>query len=107
KTERTAALGAAVTLARLAEIGEPGLEVALGRHAAKVPTVTVRARNVLTLAERLVGEDLALEADRAERAAGRAERGADLVVGGRPRLPGKGVEELCLAQAVVAADERE
>src|SRR5256885_15475038 len=99
KTERAAAFEAAVSLARLAEIGEPGREVALGRHAAEVPAVPVRACNVLTLAERVVGEDLALEADRAERSAGRAERGADLLVGRRARLSGKGVEELRLAQA--------
>ena len=70
---------------RLAEVGEARLEVAAGLDAAQVPAVAVRAGDELALAQRLVGDDLAREADRAERAAAGAEGGADLVVGRRPR----------------------
>ena len=87
KRERAAAVRAGVALARLAQVGEARLEVAPGLDAAQVPAVAVRAGDELPVAQRLVGDDLALEADRAERAAGGAERGADLVVGRRARRP--------------------
>ena len=83
--ERAAALGAPVALDRLAQIGEPRLEVAPRLDTAKVEAVLVRAGDELAVAQRLVGDDLAGEADRAERAARGAERGADLLVRRRTR----------------------
>ena len=74
--QRAAAVRAAVALARLADVGEARLEVAAGLDAAQVPAVAVRAGDELALAQRLVGDDLALEADRAERAAGSAPNAA-------------------------------
>ena len=59
------------------------------------------------LAQRLVGDDLALEADRAERAAARAEGRADLVVGRRARLAAERCIELRRLDSVVAADQGE
>ena len=67
KMRRAAALGTAVALAGLAEIGEARLVVAPRLDAAQVPAVAVRAGDELAVAQRLVGDDSALE-----RRAGRA-----------------------------------
>ena len=74
--------------AGLAQVGEARLEVAAGLDAAQVPAVAVRAGDELPVAQRLVGDDLARRSrpGRASRRIG-AERGADLVVGRRPRRP--------------------
>ena len=76
--------------AGLADVGERRLVVAARLDAAQVPAVLVRAGDVLALAERLVGDDLDVDSDRAERAATGAERSADLVVRRRPE---RGLEE--------------
>src|SRR6476659_4647964 len=81
--ERATAVRAGVALARGAQVGEARLEVAPGLGAAQVPAVAVRTGDVLPLAQRLVRDNRPLESDGAERAAGRAERGSDLVVRGR------------------------
>ena len=107
EVERAAVDRAAVALLRLAQVGEARLEVAPRLHAAEVHAVLVRAGDELALAQHLVGDHFAGEADGAERAAARTERGADLLVGGRPRVAGDRVVQLHLAQAVVAAHERE
>ena len=104
KLQRAAAVRAAVALGRLAQVGEARLEVAPRLDAAQVPAVAVRAGDELPVAQRLVGDDLALEADRAERAAARAERGADLLVGRRARRQAERGVELRRLDAVVAAD---
>ena len=59
-------------------------EVASVLDPAEVEPGPVRACDELPLAERLVGDDLAREADGPERAGVGAERGADLVLGRRP-----------------------
>ena len=84
EAERAAAVRAGVALARLAEVGEARLVVASVLDAAQVEAVAVRARDELALAKRLVGDDLAGEADRAERAGIGAERLADLLLGRGP-----------------------
>ena len=84
-----------------------GSVVAPGLDAAEVPAVAVCARDELPFAKRLVGDDLDVDADRAERAASRAERGADLVVGRRTHGGVEGARGLALVEPVVAADERE
>ena len=90
--ERAAALRARVAVLRLADVGEGRLVVAAGLDAAEMLAVLVRAGDVLALAERLVGDHLDVDADRAERAAARAERAADLLVGRRPeRAPRRSV----------------
>src|SRR5262249_29248920 len=66
KAKLATALRAGVALPRLADVREPGLEVAAGLHAAKMPAVRVRAGNELSLPERLVGDDLDRRADRAQ-----------------------------------------
>src|SRR5581483_5950249 len=78
--QRAAALGAAVAFERLAQVGEPRLVVAPCLDAAQVEAVLVRTGDELPLAQRQIGDDLAREPDRAERAAGGAEGGADLLV---------------------------
>ena len=83
EAQRAAAVEARVALLRLAEVGEARLEVAAVLDAAQVPAGAVRAGDELPFAQRLVGDDLAVEADRAERAGVGAERGADLVLGRR------------------------
>src|SRR5439155_8111703 len=85
EAERTAALRASVALARLPDVRDARLEVAPLPDAAQVPAGPARAGDELTRAERLVGDDLSLEADRAERARVRAERGADLFLGRRAK----------------------
>ena len=67
--ERTAALGAAVAFARLAQVGEARLEVTARLNAAEVEVVAVRTDDVLALLERLVCDHLDRDADRADRAA--------------------------------------
>ena len=69
--ERAAAVRAAVALLRLADVGESRLVVAAGLDAAEVEAVAVRTGDELALPERLVGDHLALEPDRPERAAAR------------------------------------
>src|SRR5207249_7903631 len=71
--ELAAALRTAVALAGLPEVRESRLVVTTCLDAAQVPSVAVGAGHVLALAKRLVSEDLALEADRAERPAAGAE----------------------------------
>src|SRR5581483_4821515 len=68
KCQRAAALDAAVALGGHADVGEARREVALGFDAAQVPARAVCARDELPLAQHLVGDDLALEPDRPERA---------------------------------------
>ena len=84
-----------------------GLEVAAVLDAAQVPAGAVRAGDELALAQRLVGDDLAREADRAERAGVGAER----LPGSPPPSPAgsrrRARRELRLLEPVVAADERE
>ena len=63
--------GAAVALLRRPDVGEARLEVAAVLDAAQVPAGPVRAGDELALAQQLVGDDLAVEADRPERAGGR------------------------------------
>ena len=98
---------AASPLARLAQVGEARPEVAAVLDAAQVEAGPVRAGDELPLPQRLVGDDLAGEADRAERAGIGAEGGADLLLGGGPSALGDRVAELLLGEAVVAAHERE
>src|SRR5204862_287796 len=107
EAERAAAVRAAVALPRLAQVGEARLEVAPRLDAAQVPAVAVRAGDELAAAERLVCHHLAGEADRPERPAGRAERRPDLLTGRRARAARERVVELRLAEAVVAAHQRE
>ena len=84
-----------------------GLVVAAGLDAAQVDVVAVGADHVLALAQRLVGDHVDRDADRADRAARGAEGLADLLLLGRPEVLAEGLEELHLVQPVVAADERE
>src|SRR6185503_1601116 len=104
--ERTATQPAAVTFARLAQVGEPWLVVPASLDAAQVPPVAVCAGDELPLAQRFVGDHLAGEPDRAERAAACAERVPDLDVRRRAGCAGQRVVELRLAEPIVAADER-
>src|SRR6185312_10675209 len=85
KLQGAAALGAAVACERLADVGELRLVVAPRLHAPQVEPVAVRARHEFALPQRLVGENPTREPDRPERAAGGAERGADLLVASWPR----------------------
>src|SRR5206468_312098 len=105
--ERAAALRACVAGLRLPDVEERRLVVATRRDAAEVPAVLVRARHVLTLAERFVGNDLDVDPDRAERAAAGAERVADLVVCRRAKRALEERLELLGAEPVVSAYERE
>src|SRR6185437_9262373 len=82
--ECAAALRAAVALARGADVGEPRLEVAPRFDAPQMPPGAVGARDELALSQQLVGDDLAGEADRAERSRVGTERRADLFVVRRP-----------------------
>jgi hypothetical protein len=75
--------------------------------AAQVPAGAVRAGHELPAPKRLVGHDLAAEADGPNRARVRAERRLDLLHGRRPVVGVERLEELRLLEAVVAADERE
>src|SRR5512138_3039574 len=96
------AVGTCVSFANLPEIREPGLVVAARLDAAKVDVVAVGADHVLALAQRLVGDHLDRGADRADRAAARAEGLTDLLRLGRPEVLAEGLEELHLVEAVVA-----
>ena len=107
EAERTAAFRASVALARLPDVRDARLEVAPLLDAAQVPAGPVRAGDELTRAERLVGDDLSLEADRAERARVRAERGADLFLGRRAKIGAQRGREFRRLEPVVAAHERE
>ena len=98
---------AAVALVRHAQVGEARLEVAARLDAAEVPAGAVRAGDELPFAQRLVGDDLAVEADGPERARVGAERGADLVLGRRPHVLAERGDQLGELEPVVAADERE
>src|SRR5205085_11599962 len=73
--ERSAALGAGVAVLRLADVGEGRLVVTARLDAAEVPAVLVGAGDVLAVAECRVGDDLDIDAHRAERAASRSEGG--------------------------------
>src|SRR5581483_3076369 len=68
ETKRAAAVDAAVALDRDADVGESRLEVATGLHAAEMLAGDVRADDELPFAQRLVGDDVAPEADGADRA---------------------------------------
>ncbi len=72
-----------------------------------MPSVAVRTCDELAVAERRVGDHLALEADGTQRPAARAEGGPDLLAGCGPRLARQRVVQLHLAQAVIATHERE
>src|SRR5438067_11970980 len=61
--ERAAAFGTAVALDRLADVRETRRVVPTRLDPEQVPAVPVRARDELALAERVVREDLAAEAD--------------------------------------------
>src|SRR5207244_13018438 len=74
---------------------------------AAVPAVLVRAADVLALAERLLGDHLDIDTDRAERASSRSEGGTDLVLGRRPERRLEERLELLGAEPVVTAHERE
>ena len=92
---------------RLAQVGEARLVVAARLDAAQMEAVAVRAGDELPLAQRLVGDHLALEADRPERPAARRRRprGSPLPSTGATRRRSR--RELHLLEAVVAAHERE
>src|SRR5436305_14968881 len=97
-----AAARTCVAFANLAKIGEAGLVVPPGLHAAQVPVVAIRADNVLAFAQRLVGDHLDRRSDRPDRAAVGAEGLTDLVrLRGPERLTEHG-EELHLVQPVVS-----
>src|SRR5207253_11228523 len=98
---------AALAVARLAAVGEAPLEVPSRRDAPQGPAGPVGACDELPLAEGLVGDRLALEADRAERAGVGAERQADLVLGRRPEVGAEHTQQLRLVEPIVAADEGE
>ena len=72
----------AVALACLANVGEPRCVVAPGLDAQEVPPVTVGSGNEVTLAQRLVRDDLDVDAYRAEGSSACAEC-PDLLVGRR------------------------
>src|SRR3954469_8297002 len=98
-----AAARTCVSRANFSQVGEAGLEVAAGLHAAQVPVVAVRADHVLAVAERLVGDHLDGRANRPDRAAVGAEGLADLLRLGRPEVPAEHGQELHLVEPVVAA----
>src|SRR6476660_5677882 len=106
RLERAAVVRTGIARLRLADVGERGLVFASRLDAAQVPAVFVRAGHVLALAQRLVGDDLDLAADRAHRAAPGTEGGADL--GFRRRREGRLEDRLELlgAEPVITADER-
>ena len=72
-----------------------------------MPAVAVRARDVLARPQRLVGEHVDGDTDRADRATARAEDRPDLLVGRGPVSLAQGGHELLLAQPVIAADQRQ
>ena len=102
-----AALGAAVALDRLAQVGEPRLEVAARLDAAQMPAVAVGAgdelpsrsvSSAITSPSNPTGPSEPPEAPNAARISSSVE--------GREPPPQR-VEQLRLAEPVVAADERE
>src|SRR6476659_5303040 len=95
-----------VSWANFSKVGEARLVVADGLNAAKVDVVPVRADDVLALAQRLVRDHVDRDADRADRAAVRAEGVADLLGLGRPERLAELGQELHLVEPVVAAHER-
>src|SRR5207237_9090021 len=105
ESQRAAAVGAAVALAHLADVGEARLVVPPRLDAAQVPAVAVRAGHELPLAQGLVGDDLDGDADRPERAAAGAERAPDLVLLGGPKHALQRRLELHVVEPVVAAHE--
>ena len=91
-----------------ADVREPRLEVAAVLDAAQVPAGAVGARDELSLAQRLVGDDLALRSrpGRASRGRRRTASRISSSVDWRKALPESG-RELRLLEPVVAPDERE
>src|SRR4029079_13458575 len=96
-----------IPLPRLPQVGEARLEVASGLHAEEMPAGAVRTGDELALAQRVVGDHLAVEADRAERARIGAERGANLVLGRRAEVGAERGQHLHLLEPVVAAQQTE
>ena len=80
EAERAAAVRTGVALTRLAQVRELRLEVAAGLDAAEMTAVAIRARNELSLAKRVIRDDVELDTERPERSAARAEGGTDLLV---------------------------
>src|SRR5205823_14894090 len=78
--------GAGVALLRGPEVGETRLVVAPGLDPAEVEAGAVRTRDVLALVESLVGNHLAVEADRTDRPRVGAEHLLDLLLGRRPEI---------------------
>jgi hypothetical protein len=72
-----------------------------------VPAGSVRSCDELAVPQRLVGENLAREAHRADRARIGVEGRPDLVLGGWTRGRAEPRRELGLVEAVVATDEGE
>src|SRR5207248_2083206 len=72
-----------------------------------MPAVTVRTRDVLTLAKQFVSDDLDVHGDGPERSAACSERRADLLVGCRTEAALEHGRQLLLAELVVAADQAE
>ena len=107
EAEPPAALGAGVALLGLANVREARRVVAARLDPAQVPPGAIGAGDVLALAQRLVGDDLAGEPDRAERAALGAEAGLDLLVGRGHEVGAERGRELRLLEPVVATQERE
>ena len=71
--ERAAALRAGISFLGVPQVGPGGgAPVAAGLDAEQMPAVPVGAGDVLALAQHLVGDDLAVVADRPEGAAVRA-----------------------------------
>jgi hypothetical protein len=75
--------------------------------AAQVPAVAIRARDVLTLPQHLVGDDVDRHSNRPQRAAAGAKDRPDLLVRHRSVGLAERCDELLLAQPVVPADERQ
>ena len=69
EAERAAAVRAGIRRRRRAQVSKARRVVAPGLDPAQMPPVAVRARDELPLLQREVGDDLAREADRAERPA--------------------------------------
>ena len=84
EAERAAAVRAAVALLGSRRSAKRGSKSRPASTPRRCQPVAVRAGDELALAQRLVGDHLALEANRAERPRVRAEGRADLLVGGGP-----------------------
>src|SRR5207245_7880853 len=96
-----------ITLLQRPDVGEPRLIIAARLHPAQVPTVAVRPRDELPIAQQFVRDDLDVNAHRAQRAAAGAEGRSDLVVGGGTEPALEFGRQLLLVQLVVAAHESE